>query len=305
MELVSSMLNRNSRIETTPFRARGRVFTTRQLEIISHICDKYSHEGRTQISRRVCKALAWKQSNGNLKDIACREVLRKLDQLQIICLPEGRSRGATWKETNSRQFLPEQNYPIITTLRFNEIIIRKISSNENLLWNNFVTRYHYLRSSRIVGRQVKYIAFSKDEPIAFFGWGDSSWAIKDRDHFIGWNSYQRSKNRYMIINNTRFLILPWVKVPNLASYLIAKCSKLVLEDWESYYGYRPVLLETFVDISHFVGTCYKAANWLYVGQSKGYSKQGASHHNSQSPKAVYLYPLTDKFKEILKGRHLR
>ena len=181
----------------------------------------------------------------------------------------------------------------ITSLAFSDIELRKVASGEETrLWNSLVSTFHYLGSSRIVGRQLKYIAVAQGQPIACLGWGDCSWAVRARDKWIGWTEKQMSRKRQCIINNVRFLILPWVKLPNLASYLLAKCSERIAGDWEAKYAILPVLLETYVDPARFLGTCYRAANWREIGTTAGYAKVGASHHNSQAPKTLFVYPLT-------------
>ena len=282
--------------------ARGRRFTRRQMQRIAEIVDRYYHEGRTQISYRVCRALRWKQPNGRLKDVACREALRKFHQLGIVSLPPPRSAGAVWKPLDSSlQYTVK--HPPITSLAFTKIELRKVETNgDTRLWNSLVSTYHYLGSSRIVGRQLKYMALVNEQPVACLGWGDCSWALSSRDNWIGWTKQQRAKQRKRIINNVRFLILPWVKLPNLASHLLAKCSRRVVNDWQEKYAVLPVLLETYVDPAHFSGTCYRAANWRKIGITAGYAKIGNFHHNSQTPKILFVYPLTADFQQILTGK---
>lgn len=282
------------------YKARGRNFSSRELAIIAKVLESYFDEGRTKISQRICKALSWRQPNGRLKEVACREVLRKLDKTGFIQLPSPRSQGASW---NKRTVLKSDflDTTKITSIDFKKVRIEKaLNKSDRELWNNLVSQHHYLYSSRIVGRQIKYLVFIKDLPIACLGWGDASWMVKARDKWIGWTYEEIMNNRHLIINNVRFLILPWVKVPNLASHLLAKCSGAVIEDWYKTYGFRPVLLETFVDISRFSGTCYRAANWIDLGITAGYSKVGSSHKNSQEPKAIFVFPVKRNFCDQLR-----
>ena len=151
-------------------------------------------------------------------------------------------------------------------------------------------------------KEIKYIVFDKNRPVACLGWGDASWQLKVRDKWIGWNASQRTRKLHLLVNNVRFLILPWVIVPNFASYILAKCSRAVVNDWEQKNAFRPVLLETFVDTKKFIGTCYRAANWTELGTTSGYAKRGSYHYNSQSPKTLYVYPVNKKFSALLKGR---
>lgn len=284
------------------FHARGRTFSRQHLERIAEIVQNHFSEGRTEISQRVCRALRWRQRNGRLKEVACREVLRKLDELNLICLPPPITQGAVWlKEPDAVQF--DGDTTEITKLNFRDIRITVVRPGEDMrLWNQLVSTYHYLCSSRIVGRQLKYMVYYLDRPLACMGWGEAAWAISDRDKWIGWTPTQRERNLHRIVNNVRFLILPWVHVPNLASFLLGQFKTIVPKDWNEIYGYPPVLLETFVDVRYFRGTCYKAANWIELGLTAGYAKVGASHHNSQKPKALFVYPVCQDFKRRLRGR---
>lgn len=283
------------------FKARGRRFTVRQLDKIKYITERYFDEGRTAISERVCRFLRWKQANGRLKDVACREVLRKLDEEGVINLPSPKSRGAVWNVRDYKKY--DGDTSLITSLNFKSLRLEIAKDAElSKLWHTLVSEFHYLKSSRIVGRQIKYIVFAKNRPVACLGWGDASWQLKVRDKWIGWNASQRTRKRHLLVNNVRFLILPWVKVPNFASYILAKCSHAVVNDWEEKNAFRPVLLETFVDTKKFIGTCYRAANWTELGTTSGYAKSGSYHYNSQSPKTLYVYPVNKKFSALLKGR---
>lgn len=236
--------------------------------------------------------------------MACREVLRQLDSLGIISLPPPKWGGAKWVAPELSS-VPLVDASPITSISLREIKLIRIGSKCDAhasLWNALVDQYHYLHSSRIVGRQLKYIAFHDSRPIACLGWGDCAWAQSARDSWIGWSASQRTRNRHRVINNCRFLILPWVKVPNLASWLISKCTRAAVCDWEDQFSTRPLLLETFVDSLLFMGTCYRAANWSEIGTTSGYAKVGNSHHNSQTPKLVFVYPAASNFREVLKGR---
>jgi hypothetical protein len=205
------------------------------------------------------------------------------------------------KEPNASPFDGETSE--ITSIDFKKVVIvRAVSKDDNLQWNGLVTAYHYLGSSRIVGRQLKYSVYHAGRPIACLGWGDAAWAISDRDRWIGWTASQRERNRHRIVNNVRFLILPWVHVPNLASFLLGKFRALLPADWLDIYGYSPLLLETFVDVRFFRGTCYRAANWIELGLTAGYSKVGAGHHNSQKPKALFVCPVSPDYLHRLKAR---
>lgn len=281
------------------FSARGRGFTHRQIEQIRALVSRHFDEGRTRLSERVCRALRWRQPNGRLKDMACREVLRRLDATGKIRLPPAKTKGGVWRgESKGASF--EQSRRLIRNLDFAKLRVeRVVDAKARLLWRTLVLRFHYLGSPRIVGKQLKYLVYSGRRPVACFGWADASWELRARDTWIGWTRTVRSKKRQFVINNTRFLILPWVRVQNLASHLLARIGHQVVEDWHASYGIKPVLLETFVDPRHFEGTSYRAANWLELGTTRGYSKSGAVHHNSQTPKTLFVYPIIRGARKFL------
>ncbi len=178
-------------------------------------------------------------------------------------------------------------------------MVRKSSREE--LWNYLVHKYHYLGKPLIVGSYLKYIAYLDGQIVACIGWGSAAWKVEARDRFIGWDKDTRKGHLHLIADNVRFLILPWVRVPHLASKILAANIKLLVKDWLDFYNVPLVLLETFVDISRFQGTCYKAANWLHVGKTTGSAKRGASYHYHGRPKAVFVYPLDKRFRERLHG----
>ena len=286
------------------FSARGRIFTSEDIEAIIGIVEGGYEQGRTAISKEVCRALSWLQPNGRLKDVACREALRKLQALGLISLPSPRTHGGVWNADLDHRNCKVDMTPV-SDANLRSVSLRIVRNQADvLLWNSLVGTHHYLHSSRIVGRQIKYLAYADERPVACLGWGDAAWALNSRDGWIGWSCADRVRNRHLVVNNVRFLILPWVHVPNLASYLLGACCGRIVQDWYSKYGTRPVLLETFVDTSRFPGTCYRAANWIQVGLTSGYAKMGDSHHNSQTPKGVFLYPVHDRCKDILKGSSL-
>jgi hypothetical protein len=170
---------------------------------------------------------------------------------------------------------------------------------EEKLWDHLVHTYHYLGHPWIVGSYLKYLAYLGNRLVGCLGWGSASWKVGCRDSFIGWNAAVRKKNLPKVVNNVRFLILPWVKVEHLASKVLATNIRCLAADWRSFYRETIVLLETFVDLARFQGTCYRASNWRYVGNTLGIAKRGNDHHYHGQPKAVYLYPLAKDFRERL------
>jgi hypothetical protein len=167
------------------------------------------------------------------------------------------------------------------------------------LYNSLVNQYHYLGYTQIVGNHLKYMAFSGDRPLACIGWGSAAWAVQSREKFIGWTKPVKNKNLHFVINNTRFLILPWIQVKCLASKVMAMNIRRISDDWLKIYNYPLYMLETFVEQERFKGTCYKASNWKCVGETKGTSKKGHKHLKHGKIKDVYLYPLKKNFKKLL------
>jgi len=167
------------------------------------------------------------------------------------------------------------------------------------LFNSLISEYHYLGYTQPVGEHLKYIAFSNDRPIACLAWSSAPWYIGVRDRFIGWSPETRQKNLHLIINNTRFLVLPWVDVSHLASHLLALNRRRLYQDWQRIYHHPVYLLETFVDTERYRGTVYKADNWIYVGKTTGLGKLSKSNKPTLSKKAVYVYPLTKDFRDRL------
>jgi len=294
-------------LDFEPLVLRGRTFNKREIRTIQKIIQENWALGRSAISRAVCESLGWRQGNGRLKDRACRDVLGKLQALELVELPASKSPKCAIKKRESRKRYPQEvssivqkKWPQITMCDWNSTTIEMVRwQKQEKLWNYLVDTYHYQGYSLIVGRHLKYLVYMNGVPLACIGWGDPAWHLKDRDNWIGWSDEARRRNLERIVNNVRFLVLPWVVIPNFASSLLSRAIKHVKCDWEKFYGVRPILLETFVDRERFRGTCYKAANWICIGTTKGYARKGYSYHNHQSPKDIYLYPLRRNAVTIL------
>jgi hypothetical protein len=234
--------------------------------------------------------------------MVCRGFLLALERAGYISLP-------------ARKFLP--NNPLANRIRppkvdidqapicrrlsqVNSIEIRQVrSTGFEKLFNSLIAQYHYLGYVHPVGEHLKYIVFAQERPLACFSWSSSARHIGCRDKFIGWSAEVRKKNLRLIAYNSRFLILNWVRIPYLASHLLARMAKVVPTDWDRFYNHRIYFLETFVDTERFNGTCYKAANWIYLGNTIGRGKNDQSHRVNRSIKAVWGYPLSMDFREIL------
>jgi hypothetical protein len=286
-----------------PITIRKRHITEADLGLIEATVNDHWEKGRTQISKILCNKWNWVQTNGRLKDMACREILVTLHRKGLINLPPGKHDGRNLKRNRSIPVVEIDQTPVKEKLSNLPPIKLKIVRNTNLepLYNSLIQQHHYLGYRQIVGNHLKYIAFIDERPVACLGWGSAAWSVKSRDSSIGWDKFTKEKNLHFMANNTRFLILPWVSVKYLASKILALSAKRISDDWFGVYHHKLYLLETFVEKSRFKGTCYKAANWIWVGQTKGIAKRGNHHLFHGNIKDVYLYPLRKNFREKLTG----
>ncbi|MGP8337822.1 MAG: Druantia anti-phage system protein DruA [Methanosarcinaceae archaeon] len=286
-----------------PITIRKRTITEPDVELIQTTVNEHWHKGRTQISEILCKKWNWVQPNGRLKDMACREVLLTLKRKGFITLPARKNSAYNDKRNRSipvveiektrLQGKPSQFPPVRLQL------IRNTSLES--LYNSLIQQHHYLGYRQIVGNHLKYMAFIGEQPVACVGWGSAAWSVKSRESFIGWDKPTKVNNLHLVVNNTRFLILPWINVKYLASKVLALNARRISEDWFKIYNHPLYLLETFVEQDRFKGTCYKAANWVRVGQTKGTAKRGHDHLFHGKIKDVYLYSLRKDFKKKLMG----
>jgi hypothetical protein len=281
---------------------RGRSITDQDITTIREIITAYPNSSRRFISQEVCRAWNWRQSNGILKDMVCRSLLLLLETKGFIKLPPRKLTPPN--PLANRQKPPRiviDESPLKCPLE-NVVLVRLEQVRKTpreKMFNSLVNQYHYLRYTQPVGEHLKYIAFFHERPIACLAWGSPPWHIGVRDRFIGWPKEIRQKNLHLIANNVRFLILPWVQVSCLASYLLALNRYCLSQDWQRLYHHPVYLLETFVDTQRYRGTCYKADNWICVGQTTGRGKLNKSHQPLLSKKAVYVYPLTGNFRREL------
>jgi len=284
------------------FRYCGRLFSPSDLETIRQIIGaSEQHPTRAAISRAVCTVLDWRKPDGDLKAMSCRVALLRMQRDGLITLPPPTSRSYTCGPTRFSTASDPQP-PITGTRRdLGELELRPVASEgEARLWRELVARYHYLGYTPLPGAQLRYLAFAGDNRLlAVMGFGAAAWKVAPRDHFIGWNSQQRQARLHLVVNQARFLVLPWVHVKNLASSLLAMAARRLAEDWNARYAYRPLVLETFVERPRHAGTCYRAANWTYVGQTQGRGKLDRAHRRQQPVKDVYLYPLRPDFRQLL------
>ncbi len=272
---------------------RGRYFTPQDLLLVSRIVEENYEHGRTRASIEICKALDWFQPNGWLKDRACRDVLLTLGKNGFLILPPRKSAVSNKRKRVKKKCFNELiDTSPITKIDFSSIKFQQVKGTQKEpMWNWAMNSYHYLGFRVFVGRALKYLVYSNDIIISAIGWCDPAWKLTLRDNLFHSLGIDIEEIRLKGINNGRFLIMPWVRVRNLASYLLSLATKVVQEEWSLYYQVKPIFLETFVDPERFSGTCYEAANWIFLGRTRGYRKCGQVYLNNQRPKLMFLYPL--------------
>jgi hypothetical protein len=268
------------------------VFDAAALEQVRGILRAHAGASRQQLSYRVCEALDWRKPDGSLKDMSCRVALLRLHREGLIELPAPRRRFEPLRSYARRTPQGEPGAWLEAPLSaLGTVRLELVERAGSALWNELIDRYHYLGYKPLPGAQLRYFAYAGERLVALLGFGAAAWQTAPRDAWIGWSSEQRQRNLGAVVNNARFLILPWVRVPHLASKLLALAARTLPQHWQARYGYRPLLLETFVEAERFNATCYQAANWVYVGDTQGRGKLG-DHRLGQVPvKTVWLYPL--------------
>jgi len=286
-----------------PITIRKRTITDADIAQIQTTVDAHWGKGRKHISKVLCQQWKWFQPNGRLKDMACREVLLTLNRKGLITLPPRLTSANNEKRNRSIPMVEVDQSPVNCKLADLPPVELKMvrSTDSEPLYNSLVHSHHYLGYRQIVGNHLKYIAYTGERPIACIGWGSAAWSVKSRESFVGWNKKTKENNLHLVANNTRFLILPWVSVKCLASKILAFNAKRISNDWLDVYHHPLYLLETFVEQNRFKGTCYKAANWIKVGHTKGTAKRGHAHLAHGIIKDVLLYPLGKNFRQKLMG----
>ena len=282
----------------------GRTFHSHELQLMSQIAAQFSALGVTEIARTVCELLEWKRPNGGLKNHECRQLLERLATEGVLTLPELRrlgGRGSRRIGVSAPGFEPERVECAVRDCEPLQLTLVE-GKAESRLWREQVERYHYLGCRVPFGAHLRYFVRDRERELACLLWTSPAWKMQPRDAWIGWNDEQRRCNLQSIVNNSRFLVLPWVRVKGLASKILALNARQMPGDWENRYGHRPLLLETLVDATRFRGTCYRAANWTYVGQTTGRGRMDREHKsNGHSIKDIYLYPLIRNARQYLSG----
>lgn len=277
-------------------RIAGREMVAADLEFIRAVLAEEDDWSRWRLSREIARRLEWYSPTGQLKDMACRELLLKLDRRGLITLPAPRCRSPSGHRRKPPPEVPHAQDPVTGVLRTLqplrlEVVTRGSEADD--LIRHLLVRYHYLGLDRTAGATIRYRLQASDGRLLGCAlWSSAAWKTAARDRYLGWDASQRQAHLPYLVNNARFLVLPWVRVPHLASHALGLMTRRLRDDWQAAYGLQPLLAETFVDGQRYAGTCYRAAGWQLVGKTVGRSRNDRHHAKQVARKLVFLKPLT-------------
>ena len=279
----------------------AREFNADDIQTIRDLIAQDPKLQRSALSRKLCQLWGWTKPNGELKDMTCRVALLRMQADGLITLPPSRIGVVRKRAHFAPTVASDAQTPIKQPVHeIGHITLHVVSgTTASRLWNEYVARYHYLGYTPMSGSQIRYNVFAGEQLVACISFCACAWKLKDREKFIGWSEEQRQKNLQLVINNARFLVLPWIECKGLASKILCLAARKIPKDWLSRYGLQPVLLETFVEYERHRGTCYKAANWINVGRTAGRGKKSTSHKILIPAKDIWLYPLRKNFSTLL------
>lgn len=283
----------------------GREFSPAELDHIRQLLEIQPVLGRVALSRRICQDLGWLNVLGQPKEMSCRVALLRMEKDGLIGLPPPLTpltRGGHGQCRVSLSAASDPREPVQGSVRaLQPLIFEQVKQGPlSSLWNELIQRYHYLGYRPLSGAQMRYLVWSTDHRLlAALGFGASAWQVQARDQHIGWNQEQRVRGLHWIVNNARFLILPWVRCIGLASHILSALLTPLRADWIGRYGYAPVLLESFVEVPHFSGTSYRAAHWIRLGQTRGRGKLEKNNQQVLPLKEIWIYPLHPHYRQIL------
>jgi len=286
----------------------GRNFAAAELELIRETVRDFSNLSLTELSKTICELLEWKRPTGKLKYEECRAFLEHLRDQGVVILPGLHATGAPGPRRIVSTSQSDAQSPVTGSAGdFDPLTLHLVQASNrdlNALFKQYVDRYHYLRYRIPFGAHLRYLVESSQLPgryLACMQFSSPAWMMAPRDAWIGWNVQQRKRNLQFIVNQSRFLILPWVSVRGLASKILSLTARRLPQDWHALYGYRPLLLETLVDRSLYSGTSYKAANWIHLGATQGRGRMDRDHAtHSQAIKDIFVYPLCRHAREHLR-----
>jgi len=283
---------------------QGREITPETVAWIRGLLEAHPEWHRTRLSRELCSRWDWRTASGELKDMACRTLLLKLERRGLLVLPARQRVSPNGYRNQSRREVPHDRGPVACSLQelrpLTIDVIDREDAEQLALFRCLLGRYHYLGLRNTVGESLKYcVRDACGRVLACLLFGSAAWSCQVRDTFLGWEAAVRQRNLSLLTNNTRLLILPWVRVPHLASHVLSQVARRIQGDWVARYGHGVYLLETFVDRERFRGVCYRAANWLHVGVTTGRSRNDRHKQLQVPPKDVFVYPLAKDFRRRL------
>jgi hypothetical protein len=290
-------------------RYRGRPVTDADVDFVRQLLAAHPEASRRRLSALLCQAWNWVQPNGQLRDMVCRSFMLQLHRQGLISLPPQRNTPPNnvieRRKRRLRGALPLAMVPLEKSLSaLGPVEIRQVRRTPaEPLFGRLMQDHHYLGYTQPVGEHLKYLAYAQEQPVAALAWSASSPHVRPRDQFVGWTRAQCQRHIHLLAYNTRFLVLPWVHVPSLATHLLGGLAQRIATDWQQLYGHPIYLLETFVDPERFQGTCYRAANWTYLGLTTGRGKNAPSHRPTRSRKEHWVYPLIPDFRRQLTLDH--
>ncbi len=283
----------------------GRDFSELELELLRALCaDRATCPTRSAIARALCLAIDWRDQLGRPKEMSARVALLRMAAAGLIELPPPRNSNQNGRVQRRRSEPAQLSFdltePVSRLSELGSLELRLVASRpESATWNELIATYHYLGYVPLCGAQLRYLVYASSGVVAALSFGPAAWKCQPRDADIGWDAATRERRLQLVVGNARFLILPRLRVPHLASKILGLSTRRLGADWRAAYGYAPVLLETFVETGRFAGTSYKAANWVHVGQTKGRGKLDRYNRHALPVKDVYLYPLHRRYREIL------
>ena len=283
---------------------RGRQVTDADVTFIRELIAAHPGASRRALSKRLCEAWGWRQANGQLRDMVCRSLMLELHRAGHIELPPVRFRPHNPLASRSQpRPVHLDRSPLCCNLRrLGPLQILQVRrTGEETIFNGLLAEHHYLGYTQPVGEHLKLMVYAERRPVACLSWSSAPRHLGPRDRHIGWSVEARRSNIRYLAYNSRFLILPWVRVPHLASHILGRTARVISSQWERVYDHPIYYLETFVDRSRFAGTCYRAANWVYLGQTTGRGKDDQTHRANRPLKDVLGYPLVKGFRDRLSG----
>ncbi len=285
-----------------PLSYRHRVITEDDLVFIRRLIAENPECSRRGLSKKLCEAWNWAQANGALRDMVCRGMMLMLHRQGLIELPALRQvgRSSLMGREKPDAVSIDQTPLSMSFAELGPLHVRQVRRTpEEALFNSLLQQHHYLGYSQPVGEHLKYLVYAGGRPIACMAWSSAPRHLGSRDRFIGWSAQARLKNVRLLAYNTRFLILPWVTVPHLASHILGRMARTLSADWQALYAHPIYFVETFIDPQRFRGTCYRAANWTVMGLTTGRGKDAPTKEVNRSIKQVLGYPLVKDFRQRL------